>query len=195
MAGWLAAGSGSAGELSGRVTWVYDGDTIKVDGGDRTWRVRVFGVDTPESGQPYSKAASRFTIDLVKNRIVTIRVVETDKYGRIVGQVILPDGRNLGRELLRAGLAWHFRWFSDDPDLARLEKEARAARRGLWADPGPVPPWEYKRSHPRRSRRPVSGGRPKRPESRGAPKGLAQGGASDRRTTPPPWRCPGDCPG
>jgi micrococcal nuclease len=62
-----------------------------------------------------------------------------------VADVILPDGRNLNHEIVRAGLAWWFRRYApDDEDLKRLEAQARQAKRGLWADAEPVPPWEWR---------------------------------------------------
>ena len=68
------------------------------------------------------------------------------RYGRTVAVVILPDGRSLNAELVRAGLAWWYRRYApDDETLERLEREAREARRGLWGDPEPIPPWEWRR--------------------------------------------------
>src|SRR5882724_9780826 len=66
---------------------------------------------------------------------------DRDRYGGIVADARLPDGRSLNR--VRAGLAWWDRRYSNDPELAGLEAEARAARRGLWADPHPVAPWDW----------------------------------------------------
>ena len=60
--------------------------------------------------------------------------------------MILQDGRSLNRELVRAGLAWWYRQYAKkDADLARLEKEAREAKLGLWADADPVPPWAWRK--------------------------------------------------
>jgi endonuclease YncB( thermonuclease family) len=73
-----------------------------------------------------------------------VHVREVDRYGRLVGNVSLPDGRHLSQELVRAGYAWWFRRYSADPRLAILEAQARAARRGLWADPDPIAPWEWR---------------------------------------------------
>jgi len=143
----IACADAPAGDLRGHVTRVRDGDTIELRRGGETVRVRVFGVDCPERGQPWSSRARQFTASLVGDREVVIRVKDHDKYGRTVGEVILGDGRNLGEELVRAGLAWHYRQYSHDPTLARLEAEARAARRGLWADPHPTPPWEFRHGH------------------------------------------------
>lgn len=85
---------------------------------------------------------------------------DTDRYGRLVGEVLLPDGRNLNHELVRAGMAWWYRRYAqEDTTLAQLEAEARAARRGLWRDPHPVPPWEWRRTQ-RQGQRPSSAVRP-----------------------------------
>ena len=62
----------------------------------------------------------------------------------MLGEVVLPDGRSLSQELVRAGYAWWFRKYSRDGRLARLEEEARQDRRGLWADAAPQAPWEYR---------------------------------------------------
>ena len=67
-----------------------------------------------------------------------------DRNGRLLGEVVLPDGRSLNQELVRAGYAWWFRKYSRDVRLARLEEEARQDRRGLWATEAPQAPWEYR---------------------------------------------------
>jgi len=137
-----------AEETTGRVVWVYDGDSFRLLDRGRPVQVRVFGIDCPEKGQPYARPALDLTVRLAKNRLVTVRVKDIDAYGRIVGEVILPDGRSLGEELVRAGLAWWHRRYSDDSALARLEGEARAAGRGLWRQTDPVPPWIFKQAKP-----------------------------------------------
>lgn len=79
-------------------------------------------------------------------RLVTVSatLLGRDRYGRTLGAVILSDGRNLNHEILKAGYAWWFRKYSKDASLGDLEDEARQAKRGLWADPEPVPPWEWR---------------------------------------------------
>src|ERR1017187_5302864 len=91
--------------------------------------------------------AKQFTGDLAFGKDVKVVVRDVDRYGRTVGEVMLPDGRSLNRELVRAGLAWWYqRYARHDEELARLETEARQARRGLWADAHPVAPWEFRTS-------------------------------------------------
>jgi endonuclease YncB( thermonuclease family) len=78
---------------------------------------------------------------------VTVQVKDTDRYGRPGGEVLLADGRSLNQELVRAGLAWWYRQYAPhDTTLAQLEAEARAAKRGLWADAAPVPPWAWRKA-------------------------------------------------
>lgn len=76
---------------------------------------------------------------------MTVNPIDKDRHQRMVGEVILPDGTHLSRELVRAGLAWWYHKHSSDPTLAALELEAHDARRGLWSDPNPIPPWELRR--------------------------------------------------
>lgn len=135
-----------AGSFEGRVVKVLDGDTIDVLLPDKTTvRVRLAEIDTPEKGQAFGNKAKQAAIDLAAGKSVKVEMQTKDRYGRVVGQVFLPDGRSLNKELVRLGLAWQYRRYSNNPELSALEAEARAARRGLWIDPSPVPPWEWRR--------------------------------------------------
>jgi hypothetical protein len=100
----------------------------------------------PEKAQPFGTRARQFTAALVFQKDMTVIVHATDRYGRIVGEVILPDGRSLNQELVKAGMAWWYRPYAPkDTTLAQLEAEARTAQRGLWADAHPVPPWAWRK--------------------------------------------------
>ena len=132
-------------DFSGRVVGVSDGDTIKVMHNGKAEKIRLYGIDCPEKAQPFGTQAKQFTSAMVFGKAVTVQVIDMDRYGRTVADVILPDGRVLNRELIAAGLAWWYKRYSQDKSLGLLEAEARAARRGLWADPHPVPPWEFRR--------------------------------------------------
>lgn len=134
-----------AAEIQGKVVGVADGDTITVLSNGKQIRVRLQGIDSPESGQAFGARAKEFTSSLAFGQTVILRDKGRDRNGRLLAEVMLPDGRSLNRELVRAGFAWWFRKYSSDQELARLEAEARAERRGLWADADPVPPWEYRR--------------------------------------------------
>lgn len=142
-----------AGEFAGRVVGVIDGDTIDVIHNGQAERIRLNGIDCPEKRQAFGKKAKQFTSSLVYGKNVTIQVLRKDRHGRTVGDVVLPDGTNVSRELVKAGLAWWYRQYSKDERLGVLEEEARKAKRGLWADSNPIPPWEIR--HPKQGTAPL----------------------------------------
>jgi micrococcal nuclease len=128
------------------VVGVADGDTISVMRAGYAVRVRLHGIDAPEKGQAFSNRAKQFMSDLVFGKEVTVHDRGLDRYGRTIGEVFLLDGRNVNHEIVRAGFAWWFRRYArDDRKLEKLEENAREARRGLWADRYPMPPWEWRR--------------------------------------------------
>jgi endonuclease YncB( thermonuclease family) len=131
---------------SGKVVGVSDGDTIWVMHRGHETKIRLFGIDCPERYQPFGNRARRFTARMVFRKIVEVQKVDTDSYGRTVAWVSV-DGRSLNEELLRAGLAWWYRYYAEDEqELERLESEARENKIGLWSRPNPVPPWKFRRS-------------------------------------------------
>jgi len=142
----LPATRAGAESFSGKVVGVSDGDTISVMCDGEAVKVRLSGIDCPEKKQAYGERAKQFTSDLAFGKTVTVSYSKKDRYGRVLGVVELPGGRVLNEELLRAGYAWHYTRYSKDRTLAELEEEARKARRGLWRDPDPVPPWEFRKA-------------------------------------------------
>jgi len=137
--------------LEGKVVGVADGDTITVLGaGNRQTRVRLQGIDAPESRQAFGQVSKRNLSDLIFGRQVVVEYEKTDRYGRTLGKV-LAGGRDVNVEQIRAGLAWHYKHYQDEqtPDDRRIyadaEAEARLAKHGLWADPDPIPPWDFRR--------------------------------------------------
>jgi hypothetical protein len=100
----------------------------------------------PETGQDFGSRAKQAASALAFGKTVTIKARDTDRYGRTVAEVVLPDGRSLNREMVREGMAWWYeRYAPADRELARLESEARASKRGLWSQPNPIPPWEWRK--------------------------------------------------
>jgi len=147
----LAFGVGGGLFLRGRVISVADGDTLTVftqEGARR--RIRLYGVDCPESLQAGGAEATSFTRSEALFADAEIKVMDTDKYGRSVALVILPDGRTLNEELIRNGHAWVYANYCRIPQCAKwrvLEREARINKRGLWASPNPLPPWAWRKKH------------------------------------------------
>jgi endonuclease YncB( thermonuclease family) len=146
------------GRFDGEVVKVLDGDTIDVLYGGEAVRVRLAGIDCPEKKQPFGKKAKERAVNLAAGREVAVDVETEDRYGRAVGVVTLPDGGTLNEILVREGFAWWYRQYSKDARLGALEAEAKEARRGLWSDPEPSPPWEWRRQ---RRQKPEGGQYPK----------------------------------
>lgn len=133
--------------FTGPVVSVLDGDTIEVLHNNRADRIRLHGIDCPEKGQAFGNNAKHAASDLAFGKQVTIQTYGYDKFKRTLGDVILPDGMNLNQELVRQGWWWWYRKYAPaDTVLEGLERDAREAKKGLWADPQPVPPWEWRKS-------------------------------------------------
>ena len=131
--------------LAGEITQVTDGDSLTLKTADgKEHALRLYGVDAPEGGRPFSEAASAFVAKAALGSAVTAQVLGgPDRHGRTVARVLSGDGQDLGLALATAGLAW---WqpqqAPDDALLRDAERAARQARRGLWEDEDPKPPWE-----------------------------------------------------
>ena len=130
--------------FAGKVVGVTGGDTIKVLMHGKAQRVRLFGVDSPEKKQAFGQKAKEFTSNHVFGKSVIVEIKDIDRWGRIVGEVWLGE-KSLNRELVKNGFAWWYREYSKDESLGKLEEEARKAKRGLWVDPNPIPPWEWRK--------------------------------------------------
>ena len=147
-----------AATLPGRVLWVTEGDILVLLGpGNAQHKVRLAGIDAPELNQPYGDAAKANLSRRVVGRFVVVEWDRRDRHERIVGKVLL-SGRDVCLEQVRAGLAWHDKPYqveqtsSDRLRYVRAEAEAQETKRGLWADPDPISPWEW-----RHGRRPAAG--------------------------------------
>lgn len=130
----------------GRVQWVFDGDTLQVRTGERSFDIRIAQIDAPERAQPYGWQAALALMDQVRDREVGVRPVEVDRYGRIVAHVDV-DGRDVAQALVARGAAWCYVRRSQRSPLCEVQQQARTAGRGLWALPAAqrTPPWEWRR--------------------------------------------------
>jgi len=150
----LLATTALSAELTGRVLWVYDGDTLKIE---NIGKVRLIGIDTPESQassrdlfytkrfsitekrlRKIAKQAKYYNIHNLKDQRVSLKLDQThrDKYDRLLAYVYLPDGRMLNRILLQKGLATVFRRydFQYKKDFLEAETKARNGKLGLWEE-------------------------------------------------------------
>lgn len=136
--------------LLGMCVNVHDGDTISVQTPEGTFRVRVVSIDCPELGQAYGEEALQTARALCYQQYVELEPLEVDNYGRLVARVYLPDGRDFGREMVCKGYAWYFGRYHQDATLKQLQWQARQNKLGLWQDDKPMPPWKWRRLHPRK---------------------------------------------
>jgi len=137
-----------AGRPVWRVETVHDGDTVTcLDEQGRPQKIRLQGIDAPEYGQPYGDAARHALAGKLAGGRVRGEGAARDQHGRLLG-VLWAGERNVNRELVAEGLAWSFGGFAADEEIAAAEAQARAARRGLWSDPHPLPPSQWRALHP-----------------------------------------------
>lgn len=132
--------------ISGKVVRVVDGDTYHLlTDGNRKIKVRMEGIDAPERNMPFYQVSEDYLAKLCFGKRVKLKSSGTDQYGRYLGFTYLDDGSELCREMIKAGLAWHYKRYNSDNDLANLELEARNAKRGIWSLENPMPPWENRK--------------------------------------------------
>jgi micrococcal nuclease len=143
----LLTGAKIIENIQGKVVGVSDGDTITILTKDNVQiKVRLEGIDCPEKKQAFGQKAKQFTSDLAFGKFVTFKKTGQDRYGRSLGYIILPDNKNLNKEILKTGFAWHFKKYNKDTELANLEIQARRGKRGLWSDPNPMAPWDFRKA-------------------------------------------------
>ncbi|NJN70735.1 MAG: nuclease [Nitrospira sp.] len=144
--------SAEAFPFGGEVVGVLEGSTIEVVRLGKAELIRLHGLDCPEKGQPYGDDVKQAISDLVFAMEVTVEPYGKDKYGRIMADVLLADGTNVNHALVKEGRCWWSRRSApDNAELKRLELEAREAKKGLWEDPDPIPPWEFRKIQRKRS--------------------------------------------
>jgi endonuclease YncB( thermonuclease family) len=133
-------------EISGKVVKSADGDTLTVLDADKVQhKIRLGGIDAPEKGQPFGTKAREALGDKVFGKAVRVEVIDVDRYQREVGRIFLGD-RFVNMEMVRDSFAWRYVTYDRPGEFTAAEAEAREHRRGLWADPTPVPPWEWRRA-------------------------------------------------
>jgi endonuclease YncB( thermonuclease family) len=137
-----------AGEFSGRVVSVIDGGSIRVLNGKRVVKVRLYGIDCPETKQPYGKQAKKALSRVIFGKVITIKEKETDRGGRLVAVVLAQDGRDVNRGLVKAGWCWADE--DSSSDYAKEMQEAREAKLGLWQDPHPIRPEDWRKAKKRK---------------------------------------------
>lgn len=133
--------------ISGQVVGVADGDTLTVlDEAYRTHKIRLAGIDAPEKAQAFGQIGKQKLAALCYLKQATVEVINTDRYGRTVGDVTC-EGIHANEEMVRGGYAWAYRQYSNGFEyLFAIEEQAKLAQLGLWENANPIPPWAWRRS-------------------------------------------------
>lgn len=132
---------------TGRVVELEDGDSGKALSGLTTIEFRLYGIDAPESDQPYGAQAKLVAARLLLWRQIEFKTLDRDQYGREVGLAYV-NGRCVNEELIRSGCAWVYPTYCKESfcaDWAALGEYARSKKAGLWRGKDPVPPWQFRR--------------------------------------------------
>ena len=144
--------------IHGRITGIVDGDTINVlILAKRQIRVRLAFVDAPEKGQAFGQRAKAAMSELVFGKEVKLRPHTIDRYGRLIARVLI-DNQDAGLELLKQGLCWVYEKYVGEASAEiqtsyrDAQDAAQAERVGLWQDPDPIPPWEWRKAEKERSK-------------------------------------------
>lgn len=135
-----------ADELRGKVVSIADGDTITVLDADKVQhRIRLEGIDAPEKKQAFGTKSKERMTEKVAGEEVIVQWTKKDQYGRILGDVRLGK-RHINLEMVQDGLAWHYKQYSKSKELADAEDAARKAKKGIWSEKEPMPPWEFRKA-------------------------------------------------
>ena len=125
------------------VTGVAEGDTLYANVDGHLIRIRLAQIDAPEKAQAFGRQSEQSLRELVGKKQVELAWKSLDRYGRPIAQLSV-DGLDVNAEQVRRGFAWVFRRYSNDAALIALEVQAKSAGLGLWGDPHPIQPWEWR---------------------------------------------------
>lgn len=136
------------GYILGKVVSIYDGDTYGLlTSNNQTIKVRMNGIDAPEIEMPFHEVSRQYLSKLIFKKNVYLDKTGEDIYGRTLGFTYLEDETDVNLEMLKAGMAWHFKRYNDFIEYADAEDDARENKIGLWEEDDPTPPWSFRRNN------------------------------------------------
>ena len=132
--------------FSAKVIGISDGDTMEILYKKNPIKIRLAHIDCPEKRgkQPFGNNAKIALSDLCFGRFVTVKGEKYDRYKRLIAVVINDKNQTVNQEMVKLGMAWHYKKYSKDSLYAKLESEARKNRVGLWQDKNPIAPWLWR---------------------------------------------------
>ncbi|MCZ4224958.1 thermonuclease family protein [Pedobacter rhodius] len=132
--------------FTAKVIRIIDGDTMEILYQDHPVKIRLAHIDCPEkrAAQPFGNNAKEALSDLCFGQMVDVKVEKYDRYKRLIAIVVNGKRQIVNQEMIKQGMAWHFKKYSSDGVYAKLEIIAREKKVGLWHDANPIPPWEWR---------------------------------------------------
>ena len=138
----------SAQILNGRAVGITDGDTFTLLINDNEQvKIRIDGIDAPEKKQDFGNRAKEYLSGMIWGQELTVNVTKKDRYGRSIGKVSTPTIKDVGLEMIKAGLAWQYRDYNKDESYAKAERLAREKKKGLWIYKNPTRPQDFRKDH------------------------------------------------
>lgn len=141
----------NAKELMGQVIKITDGDTITIlDANKEQFKIRLSGIDAPEKNQAFGNVSKKALSEILNGKVVTVDFNKRDRYGRIIGKVLL-NNEDVNLAQVKRGLAWHYKQYEREQEVedralyAQEEYLAQKDGRGLWKDKNPIPPWDFRK--------------------------------------------------
>ncbi len=131
--------------LKGKAVRIIDGDTFDLLVDKTTYRIRLAGIDAPEKGQDFGTAAKQLLGTLCAGELLTVVVTDTDRNKRKIAEVYTAKKVWINKEMIAKGMAWHFKKYSTNKELAAAEEQARKQKAGLWSLKNPIAPWEWRK--------------------------------------------------
>lgn len=136
----------STAKLKGRVIAITDGDTFKLlTEENKQLKIRLHGIDCPEKKQDFGQVAKQKLSDLIFDEYVTIEEKDVDRYGRTIAIVYNQSGVCINEEMLKAGLAWHYKQYDDNKSWAAMQEQAKDAKLGVWSRQDAIAPWLWRK--------------------------------------------------
>jgi micrococcal nuclease len=142
---WMIA----APALAHQVIGIADGDTLTLLVDEKPLKIRLANIDAPEKAQPFGERSKQSLSELCVGKDARYQEQDIDRYGRTVA-VVTCGGVEVNRAQVERGMAWVYAKYNKDLTLPGLAAMAQKERRGLWADAGPIPPWEFRRPKTRK---------------------------------------------
>lgn len=131
-------------QIEGKVISIADGDTFTILIDKKELKIRLHGIDCPESSQDFGNVAKQYLSNLIFGKTVRVKEMDVDRYGRTIGMVF-HGAANINEELLKAGMAWHYKQYDKNEKWAKIELEAKESKMGLWIQPNPKAPWIFRK--------------------------------------------------